>query len=92
MLRDRFPHVRFGPFSSKRGSEGTVKTLTAKYQSSGAARNAYDDLIGTGYPSETVYLDRDNAAVKVITAPEGEREAREILGRHQPSEIIERTS
>jgi len=69
-----------------------TKTLTARYPSAGAARNAHDDLIGTGYPTETVYLDQDNAAVKVMTSPEGEREAREILGRHQPQEITERTS
>lgn len=66
-----------------------VKTLTAKYGSAGAARNAHEDLIGTGYPSEKVYLDRDSAEVKVITSADGEREAREILGRHQPSEITE---
>ena len=66
-----------------------AKTLTARYGIAGAARNAHEDLIGTGYPSDKVYLDSDKAEVKVISSSEGEREAREILERHKPSEITE---
>ncbi|WP_116132767.1 hypothetical protein [Tropicimonas sp. IMCC34043] len=66
-----------------------AKTLTGKYGSSEAARNAHEDLIDIGFPSEKVYLDRDKAEVKVITSMDGEREVREVLGRHQPSEITE---
>ncbi len=66
-----------------------AKTLTGKYGSANAALNAHEDLIDTGYPSEKVFLDRDKSEVKVITSDDGEREAREILGRHQPAEITE---
>jgi len=66
-----------------------VKTLTAKFGSVDTARNAHEDLIGTGYPNEKLYLDSTTAEVKVITSSDGEREAREILGRHQPNEITE---
>jgi hypothetical protein len=66
------------------------KTLTGTYGSAEAARNAHEDLIHTGFPSEKVFLDRDKGEVKVITADGNEREAREILDRHQPTEVGER--
>lgn len=66
-----------------------TKTLTGKYASGDAARNAHEDLIDTGYPNDTVYLDRDAGEVKVMTSADGEREVREILSRHQPLEITE---
>lgn len=66
-----------------------TKTLTAKYETEDAARNAHEDLIGTGYPQEKVFLHPDSPEVKVITPSDTEREAREILGRHEPSDISE---
>ncbi len=66
-----------------------TKVLTARYETVGAAHNAHEDLIDTGYPAEKVHLDREAAEVKVITSTDGEREAREILGRHQPAGITE---
>ena len=66
------------------------KTLTGKYGSADAAYNAHEDLVHTGFPSEKVFLDRDKAEVKVVTADGNEREAREILDRHQPTEVGER--
>lgn len=66
-----------------------AKTLTGTFASFDAARNAHEDFIDTGYPTEKVYLDREKAEVKVITSNDGEREAREILSRHKPSEITE---
>lgn len=66
-----------------------AKTLTARYPSADAAHNAHEDLIDSGYPSEKVYFDRDAAEVKVFTPSSTEREAREILGRHQPDAITE---
>ncbi len=65
------------------------KTLTGKYGSGDTAHNAHEDLIHTGFPSEKVFLDREKAEVKVIASDSNEREAREILGRHQPSDITE---
>ena len=66
-----------------------TKTLTAKYETEAAARNAHEDLMGTGYPQEKVFLQPDSAEVKVITPSDAEPQAREILGRHEPSEITE---
>jgi hypothetical protein len=66
------------------------KTLTGKYGSAAAAVNAHEDLVHTGLPSEKVFLDRDKAEVKAIAADGNEREIREILDRHQPSEVTER--
>jgi len=64
-----------------------TRTLTAHFASAEAARNAHEDFIDTGFPSETVYLDRGNAELKVRTSAVNEPEIREILGRHQPSRI-----
>ncbi len=66
-----------------------TKTLTGRFASAETARNAHEDLIDTGYPSETVYLDRDRGEVKVITSADAAREAREVLRRHQPIGIDE---
>ena len=67
-----------------------TKTLTGRYGKPGAARNAHEDLIDTGFPAEKVFLDREHGEVKVIASEFSEREAREILGRHQPKDITER--
>jgi hypothetical protein len=67
-----------------------AKTLTAKFDSIDAARNAQEDLIDVGYPSEQMFLDRSNAELKVMASSEGVGEARELLGRHHPKEITER--
>jgi hypothetical protein len=69
-----------------------TKTLTAKFESSEAARNAHDDLIDSGYPSETLFLDRANAELKVMAPDQGVGEARELLGRHRPTQISARDS
>jgi uncharacterized protein YggE len=64
-------------------------TLTGKFASAAAARNAHEDLIDTGYPSEMVHLDTATAEVKVITSADTEREAREVLGRHKPTSLTD---
>ena len=66
-----------------------TKTLTARYETVDAARNAYEDLIGSGYPSENLFLQSESPELKVVTPSETEPQAREILGRHEPSEITE---
>jgi len=66
-----------------------TRTLTGKFGSPEAARNAHEDFIDAGFPNETVFLDRENAALKVIASRDNEREIREILGRHQPTQIEE---
>lgn len=72
--------------------EKMTKTLTANYETEEAARNAHEDLIGTGYPREKVFLQPDSTEVKVITPSDTAPQAREILGRHEPSEITENES
>ncbi|MBK0400140.1 hypothetical protein H0I76_13155 [Limibaculum sp. M0105] len=67
-----------------------IKTLTGRYDHVDKARNAMDDLIGTGIPREKLYFDEKANCVKVITPGDTEREVREILGRHEPVEVIER--
>jgi hypothetical protein len=67
-----------------------AKALTARYGAADAARNAHEDLVGVGYPREKLWLDVETAQVKVIAAEDAEREAREILDRHQPDSIDER--
>lgn len=65
------------------------KILTAAYGSGEAARNAHRDLVSVGYPRDKLWLDSDTAEVKVATTLDGEREARELLDRHQPDAITE---
>lgn len=65
-------------------------TLTARYATEAAARNAHDDLIASGYPRERVFRPKNLPEVKVMSPRDTLREAREILGRHGPSKVIER--
>lgn len=65
-----------------------TKALIAKYENAGAARNAHEDLIDTGFPSEQVVLNHETSQVKAVIGAD-EREVREILNRHQPIEIME---
>ena len=62
-------------------------TVTSRYGDLQAARNAREELIDKGFPSEKVFLDKDKAEVKVIASQSNEREVREILDSHQPAEV-----
>jgi hypothetical protein len=64
-----------------------TKTVTGKFASPAAARNAHEDFIDSGFPSEKVYLDRTTSEVKVIASSDNEPEIREILERHKPAGI-----
>lgn len=68
-----------------------TKTLTGSYDSLDKARNALDDLINIGLDREKVFLDRDHTLVKVMIPDDIEREVREVLDRHDPSAVSERT-
>lgn len=68
-----------------------TKTLTGAYDSLDKARNALDDLINIGLDREKVFLDRDNTLVKVMIPDDIEREVREVLDRHDPSAVTERS-
>lgn len=63
------------------------RTVTAKYETEGAARNAKEDLIHSGIPAEKVHLETADREVKVIVPEPSEREAQEILRRHEPVEV-----
>jgi len=69
-----------------------TKIFSAEYDSLDKARNALDDLINIGLDREKVFLDEDNVLVKVMTPDEIEREVWEVLYRHEPSAIYDRTA
>ena len=62
-------------------------TVTGVYKDADAARNAADDLVYSGFDREKVFLDRDAAQVKVMIPDSVEREVKEILDRHSPTEV-----
>ena len=62
-------------------------TITAVYDSADKVRNAVDDLVSTGIPREKILIDDDKSQVKVIVPETSEPEIKEILQRHQPSNI-----
>lgn len=64
-----------------------TKTVTGAFDSIDKARNAKDELISTGIPSEKVYLDGETNQVKVIIPAATEAEIVEILNRHEPTQV-----
>ncbi|MYL23090.1 hypothetical protein [Vreelandella massiliensis] len=64
-----------------------TQTVTATYNDSMKAVNAYDELISKDFPREKLFLDRDTNVVKVIVPDPGQREAEEILNRHEPDNV-----
>jgi hypothetical protein len=64
-----------------------TKTITGRFVSHEAARNAHEDFIDSGFPIEKVFLERGSTELKVIASSDNEPEVREILTRHKPSEI-----
>lgn len=67
-----------------------TQTVTAAYGSAEKAINAYDELIYEGYPREKLYFDKDTNEIKVIVPDTSKPEVEEILGRHEPYEILAR--
>ena len=65
-------------------------TVTAAYGSADKAINAYDELISEGYPREKLYFDKETHEIKVIVPDTSKPEVEEILGRHEPDEILSR--
>jgi hypothetical protein len=81
------------PLRPKRDrEEAMTKILTGRYDSIDKARNALDELINAGFDREKVFLDREKSLVKVMTPNDVEREAREIIDRHEPAEVTERSA
>lgn len=61
-----------------------IKTITGNYSSSGQIKNALEDLIASGIPSEKLYADDELKQLKVLAHSEIEAEIVEILNRHDP--------
>ena len=64
-----------------------TRTVTGRFGSPEAARNAHEDFIDSGFPTEMVFLARGSSELKVIASSDNEPEIREIMERHKPSEI-----
>lgn len=63
------------------------KTVTATYASQAAVANAVDELINAGIPREKIYSDDTKMQVKVMVPETGVVGAKELLNRHEPTEI-----
>lgn len=59
------------------------KTVNGHYEDIDQARNTEEDLLATGLPRESVYLDKENQVIKVMIPSEEEREIQEIFDRHR---------
>lgn len=59
------------------------KTLNGHYEDIDQAKNTEEDLLATGLPRESVYVDKENKVIRVMIPSEEEREIREIFDRHR---------
>lgn len=57
-------------------------TVTTTYASKDAMKNAVNDLLGAGIPTEKFFTDEENLQVKVITSMSSKPEILELLNRH----------
>lgn len=68
-----------------------TKIVSATYASLDAAKMAYDDLIDTGYSTDNLLYDPKKPHIAVRSSADTEREVLEILNRHGPTEVSDRT-
>ena len=64
-----------------------LKTITATYASKTTVANVVDELINDGIPREKIFSDDAKMQVKVMVPETGVQGVKEILSRHEPSEI-----
>lgn len=64
-----------------------TQVVSATYDSTMKAVNAYDELISMDFPRDNILFDRDANVVKVIVPDPGQREAKEMLNRHEPIDV-----
>jgi hypothetical protein len=64
-----------------------LKTVTATYASKTTVANVVDELINDGIPREEIYSDDATMQVKVMVPETGVSGIKEILIRHEPTEI-----
>lgn len=62
-----------------------AEIVTACYDSPDKIKNAYDDLIATGIPSEKIRINAEQTEIQVDIPTTIEPEIMEILQRHEPS-------
>lgn len=59
------------------------KALNGHFTSREQARNVKDDLIGMGFPQESIYIDEEEQVVRVMIPAEEHREVEEVFDRHR---------
>ncbi len=64
-----------------------TKTVTGDFATEDGMRNAMDDLVSTGLPRESVFMDASLMQLKVIIPAATEPEVIEILKRHGPTKL-----
>lgn len=64
-----------------------TQTVTATYDSTMKAVNAYDELVSKAFPREKLFIDKETNVIKVMVPDPGQREAEEILNRHEPDDV-----
>lgn len=64
-----------------------TSTVTGTYDSTDQVRNAEDDLLATGIPSEKIYVDEQARQIKIMIPEATKPEVVEILTRHKPISI-----
>ena len=60
------------------------KTITRSFENATQIKNTRDDLIATGIPQESIFVDDENLQMKVMFPEQIEPEILEILKRHMP--------
>jgi hypothetical protein len=62
-------------------------TITATYSSKATVTNVVNELVNDGIPSEKIYSDDPTLQVKVMVPESGVTGMKEILNRHEPTNI-----
>jgi hypothetical protein len=64
-----------------------AEIIAATYDSKRTVTNVVDDLVSTGIPREKIRVNEDAQRVSVMAPDVSEPEIREILARHQPTDL-----
>lgn len=64
-----------------------LETITATYADKTTVTNVVDELINDGIPREKIYSDDTSLQVKVMVPESGVSGIKEILNRHEPTNI-----
>lgn len=64
-----------------------LQTIIATYDSKTTVANVMDELVNDGLPSEKIFSDDTTMQVKVMVPETGVAGIRELLNRHNPTNI-----